>query len=142
MSLVRYEPWGLFSQVSQELGRQFHHAQHYKDASEKPRNWSPAVDIKESEQAYTLIADVPGVNPENIDVHMEDGVLSLRGERSQDEQKGYKHVERAHGRFYRRFTLPDTVDADNISAKFNNGVLEVTIPKQEKLQARKITVSH
>ena len=144
MSLIRYEPWSLLNQFSRELERQFNLApRHENDVATS--DWSPAVDIKETEKAYTLTADIPGVDPKDIDVHMEDGILTVKGERDlkrEEEKEGYKRVERVHGSFYRRFSLPESVDADNITAKCNNGVLEVTIPKLEKASARKITVSH
>ncbi len=144
MSLVRYEPWNLFNQFSKELDRRFQNDQeHYGDVATS--DWSPAVDIKENETAYTVVADIPGVDPKDIDVHMEDGVLTVKGERNlnrEEEKEGYKRVERVHGSFYRRFSLPETVDAEKISAKCKDGVLEVTIPKQEKSQPRKITVQH
>ena len=144
MSLVRYEPWSLLNQFSKELDRRFHNDQEqYGDVATS--DWSPAVDIKENETAYTVVADIPGVDPKDIDVHMEDGVLTVRGERNlnrEEEKEGYKRVERVHGSFYRRFSLPETVDADKISAKCKDGVLEVSIPKQEKSQPRKITVQH
>ncbi len=144
MSLVRYEPWNLLNQFSKELDRRFQHDQEsYGDVATS--DWSPAVDIKENETAYTVVADIPGVDPKDIDVHMEDGVLTVKGERNlnrEEEKEGYKRVERVHGSFYRRFSLPETVDPDKISAKSKDGVLEVTIPKQEKSQPRKITVQH
>jgi len=144
MSLVRYEPWNLFNQFSKELDRRFQNDQEH-DGDVATSDWSPAVDIKENETAYTVVADIPGVDPKDIDVHMEDGILTVKGERNlnrEEEKEGYKRVERVHGSFYRRFNLPETVDADKISAKCKDGVLEVTIPKQEKTQPRKITVQH
>jgi HSP20 family protein len=105
--------------------------------------WAPAVDIKEEDGAYVLHADLPGVDAKDIELHMENGVLTLRGERKSEitEKKGnYQRIERVTGSFYRRFTLPDTADAENISAKSVNGVLEVRIPKQEKVRPRRITV--
>jgi HSP20 family protein len=101
------------------------------------------VDIREDKDAYVLHADVPGVDPKDIEVHMENGVLTIRGERkseTKEERENYKRVERVRGTFYRRFTLPDTADADKISAKSVNGVLEVRIPKQETVQPRRISV--
>ncbi|MDH5396358.1 MAG: Hsp20/alpha crystallin family protein, partial [Gammaproteobacteria bacterium] len=92
---------------------------------------------------FILHADIPGVEPEKIDVHMEDGMLTIKGEReseSKEEGKNFKRVERHRGTFYRRFSLPDTANAEKISAKSKNGVLEITIPKQEKAQPRKIEV--
>jgi HSP20 family protein len=105
--------------------------------------WAPAVDIKEDDGAYVVHADVPGVDPKDINLNMENGVLTLRGERkseTKEEKQNYHRIERVHGTFYRRFTLPDTADSENISAKYNNGVLEVRIPKQEKVLPRRIEV--
>jgi HSP20 family protein len=90
-----------------------------------------------------LHADVPGVDPTDIELQMENGVLTLRGERKsevKEEKDNYHRVERVTGSFYRRFTLPDTADAENISAKSVNGVLEVRIPKQARVQPRRIEV--
>jgi HSP20 family protein len=93
--------------------------------------------------AYVVHADIPGVDPKNIELNMENGVLTLRGERKsevKEEKDNYHRIERITGSFYRRFTLPDTADSDNISAKYTNGVLEVRIPKQEKVLPRRIEV--
>ncbi len=108
-----------------------------------PAAWSPAVDIKEVEDAYVLSADMPGVDPKDIEVKMEKGVLTIKGERSTEaaeDRKRYARVERVNGSFYRQFSLPETVDEENISARSSNGVLQVLIPKQEKLKSRRITV--
>lgn len=146
MSLVRYQPWGLLNQLSREFDRGLPaFADRENDSSVATSDWNPAVDIKESEKAFHLVADIPGVDPKDIDIHMENGVLTIKGERefSKDEEKeGYKRVERSYGSFYRRFSMPETADAEKIAAKSHNGVLEITIPKQEKVQARKIEVQH
>jgi HSP20 family protein len=105
--------------------------------------WAPAVDVKEEHGAYVVRADVPGVDPKDIALDMENGVLTLRGERKsevKEEKENYHRIERVTGAFYRRFTLPDTADAESISAKYTNGVLEVRIPKQEKVLPRRIEV--
>jgi len=105
--------------------------------------WAPAVDIKEEDGAYLVHADVPGVDPKDIELNMENSVLTLRGERrleSAKDEGNYRRIERVTGTFYRRFTLPDTADAEHISAKYANGVLEVRIPKQEKALPRRIEV--
>jgi HSP20 family protein len=108
--------------------------------------WTPAVDIREDSGQFVLAADVPGVDPKDIEVTMENGVLTIKGERkleTQDEgDNGYRRVERVYGSFYRRFTLPDTADAEAISASGNHGVLEVVIPKRAALQPKRIAVSH
>lgn len=137
MSLIRYEPNNLLSQFHDEISRMF-------DARHNPvSEWAPAVDVKETEKTYIIHADVPGVKPENLDVTLEDGVLTIKGERhweEKQESESYKRVERARGTFYRRFALPDTADADSVTAKTTEGVLEIVIPKQEKVLPRKIKI--
>ncbi len=107
-------------------------------------DWVPAVDIKAAGNSYIIHADVPGIKPENIDVSLEDGVLTIRGERRFDGEEakdGYRHVERVRGTFYRRFTIPDMADQERVTARCNDGVLEVVIEKQEKALPRKIAVN-
>ena len=106
-------------------------------------DWTPAVDIRENDNAYVLTADLPGVEPENIDVTMEKGILTIRG--SRDEQKeeengGYQRYERVRGSFMRRFALPETANGEDIAAKTEHGVLHVTIPKHAEPRPRRITV--
>lgn len=146
MSLVRYEPWGLLNQLRGEMDRLFdNRLPRYGDDRDQlaTSDWVPAVDIREEENRYVIHADVPGVDPSDIDVNMEDGVLSIKGQRhseTMDEREGYKRVERVRGSFYRRFSLPDTADADAISAKCKDGVLEIVIPKQAKVLPKRIAV--
>jgi len=106
--------------------------------------WTPAVDIKEEEERYLITADIPGVKPEEIELTMEQGVLTIKGERKDEsatKAEGYRRVERAYGTFYRRFSLPDSADSESISATSNQGVLEVSIPKKPTLQPRRIAVN-
>ncbi|MDH5190847.1 MAG: Hsp20/alpha crystallin family protein, partial [Gammaproteobacteria bacterium] len=106
-------------------------------------DWAPAVDIKEEADRFVIHADIPGVDSKDIDIHMEDGILTIKGEREsekKEERDGYKRIERAFGTFYRRFSLPDTANPEKISAKNKNGVLEISIAKQEKGLARKIEI--
>ena len=107
-------------------------------------HWRPAVDIKEEADRFVIMADLPGVDPGDIEITMENGVLSIKGERKseiRDEKEGYKRVERVSGTFYRRFSLPDSADAERIAAKGKDGVLEVSLPKHEKVQPRRIAVN-
>ncbi len=146
MTLVRYEPWNLLSQFSRDMDRFYDPSGEGDETSSiATSDWIPAVDIKETDATFEINADIPGVDPEDIDVHMENGILSIKGERqseSKEEYDGYKRIERSRGSFYRRFSLPDTADADKITAKSNHGVLEITIPKQEQVQPRKISVEN
>lgn len=137
MAITRYEPWGLLSQLQRELERSG------AEGSTATAEWAPAVDIKEETDKFIIHADIPGVKPEEIDISMEDGVLTIKGEKKSEaktEKEGYKRVERTYGSFYRRFSLPDTANANAISAASRNGVLEVIIPKREAVQPKKINV--
>ncbi len=145
MNLTHYNPWSVFDQLQNEMNRMHNYKEKADDNSDVvTSDWMPAVDIKEEDNQYLLIADIPGVNPEDIDVHMENGILSIKGERNSElktEQEGFKRIERKHGVFYRRFTMPEGVNPDAIEAKCDHGVLTVSIPKQEAAKPRKITVS-
>jgi HSP20 family protein len=143
---IQRDPWNLVNQWRRDIDRVFGGLDDSVSASNEvtAAAWAPAVDIKEEDGAYVLHADVPGVDPKDIELDMENGVLTLRGERKSEtteDKDNYRRVERVTGRFYRRFMLPDTADAENISAKSLNGVLEVRIPKQAKVLPRRITVS-
>lgn len=135
MSITRYEPFGLLTQLQRELAR--------AEGSTATAEWSPSVDIKEEPDRFVIHADVPGVDPQDIDIHMENGQLTIKGEKKSEvttDEKGYKRIERTHGSFYRRFGLPDSAEADQISARSKHGVLEIIIPKRESVQPRKISV--
>ena len=146
MNITRFEPWNLFDVMQRDLDRLA--GRHMglvgrDDNGHSVADWVPAVDIIEEKDRFVLKADVPGVNPEDIDVNMENGVLSVSGQRheeSTEEAEGVKRLERLSGRFYRRFSLPESANAEGISAKSVNGILEVVIPKQPEVKARRITV--
>ncbi len=145
MSLVHYEPWTLLNQLQGEMGRMFDTRTRSGNDSNPnaSSDWVPAVDIREEDECYAIHADVPGVEAKDIEVNMEDGILSIRGERKFDKEEtreGYKRVERVRGSFYRRFSLPDSADSESISAKCKDGVLEIIIPKQVKVLPRRIEV--
>jgi HSP20 family protein len=142
MNVTRFEPWSLLSLMHRDLDRIA--GQHgTDDVGNSVADWVPAVDIVEEDESFLLKADLPGVRPDDIDVNMEDGVLSLSGERTHEtssDSGGLRRVERVSGKFYRRFSLPDTANAEEISARSANGILEIRIPKVPKTQARRITV--
>ena len=142
MSSIHYEPVNLFDQFNNEINRYFSRARPATTA--RKHDWVPAVDIHEEASRFVLTADVPGVGRENIDITLEDGVLTVKGERSVEQNatnEGYRRRERLHGTFLRQFTLPDTVDAEHINATVKEGVLVIDIPKLDKPQPRKITVN-
>ena len=105
--------------------------------------WAPRVDIKEEDGRFVIYADVPGVEPADIEIHMDKGILTIKGERktaSDEEGARFSRIERAQGVFHRRFSLPDSADADAIAASGRNGVLEISIPKKPETTPRRIQV--
>ena len=105
--------------------------------------WVPRVDIKEEPERFVILADLPGVDPAEIEVNMDNGMLSIRGERKPEdraENERYSRIERAHGVFYRRFALPESANPEGVGASGRNGVLEITIPKRPEMTPRRITV--
>ena len=143
MNLTRFEPWSIVDMLHRDLDRLA--ARHIPagDSDAVVTDWVPAVDIIEEKERFVLRADVPGVAPADIEVSMDAGILTVAGQRTQEarsDDAGLQRMERASGRFFRRFSLPDTADAENISAQCRNGILEVSIPKQPQVQARRIEV--
>ena len=105
--------------------------------------WAPRVDIKEEADRFVIFADIPGVDPKDIEVQMDKGILTLKGERSAEEGeegKDYSRRERAWGAFHRRFALPDSADPDGITASGRHGVLRIDIPKRPQATPRRIQV--
>ena len=142
LHLTRYQPWSLHRDVLNEFNRLFERAN--DESTSAVAEWAPSVDIDEHADKYVLHADVPGVDPAAIEITLEKGVLTLSGSREQAvEQKGIesRRVERLTGRFLRRFTLPESVDAENVKATGKHGVLEIVIPKREAAKPRKIAVN-
>lgn len=143
MNLVRFDPWSIFDQMQRELGRMPLRSYAHSGEEGAVSDWVPAVDIVEHKDRFVVRADLPGVDPGAIDVSMDGGILSISGERRAEERSavdGVQRYERFTGRFYRRFTLPETADAEGITARSSNGILEVAIPKRPEVQARRITV--
>lgn len=143
MNIARFEPWTFVDLLNRDP-RRSGAPRGIRSATISPTaDWVPAVDIIEENERFVLRADVPGVSPEDIDISMDKGVLTVSGERhalAADEDTGVQRIERATGRFLRRFTLPETADAEGVAAKCANGILEVSIPKTPEIQARRITV--
>lgn len=144
MSQLIYSPFGALDQLHRELNRVFEDDRSSGEpAFYESGNWIPQVDIKEDESAFHVSADVPGVDAKDVDITLDRDVLTIKGSRASDSEtssKGYKRRERVTGTFVRRFTLPESADGEAITAKMNNGVLEVVIPKGEKHRPRTITV--
>lgn len=145
MTLMRYEPWSMLNQLHNQLNRAFDREFDEASASSAATaDWIPPADVEEYKDRFVLKLDVPGVDVSAVDITLDQGVLSVSGERqrtAQAKEVERSRCERPHGRFHRRFTLPDTVDAAAVHAAGRNGIIEVTIPKQPKAQPRRIEVN-
>jgi HSP20 family protein len=138
MTLIRYQPWAFVSRFQREFDRALG-----ESADSASVSWIPHVDIREEEERFVVVADLPGVEGKDIEITAEKGVLTVKGERRSEKKTakdGFESVERATGTFLRRFTLPESADAEAIKATHVNGVLEVAIPKRPQEQPRRITV--
>lgn len=138
MTIVHYEPWTLVSRWQRHVDRVLGDS-----ADGASVSWIPHVDVREEAERFLVVADVPGVEGKEIEITADKGVLTIRGERRSENKSsadGYERVERASGTFLRRFTLPETADAEAIKATHANGVLEVSIPKRPQEQPRRIAV--
>lgn len=136
MALIRYQTVDPFQGFQDTMNR-------FLSEPSANRPWVPAVDIRETENELIVKADIPDMKFEDIDVRLENGTLTLRGERKFDEQKkegGWHRVERSYGSFERVFSLPDTVNPEGVQADYKNGALTVTLPKKEIAKPRQIKV--
>jgi HSP20 family protein len=152
MAIIRYSPGSIlnprnmFSNLQEEMNRLFDNrlTNVWDDESTSSLStWRPRVDIKENGNKYTVIADLPGIDPKDIKVSMENNTLIIQGERkseSEEQSSDYHRIERFSGTFYRQFTLPEAIEINKISAKSKNGVLELSIPKTEKSATKLISI--
>src|SRR3954452_13491985 len=148
MALIRWEPAREINSLQQEMNRLFNT---FFDSPAPAggngggvRRWIPAMDLVETDEHFVLRADLPGLSQGDVDLSLEDNVLTLSGERKaehEDRREGFFRMERATGSFSRSLTLPEGVDGDAISARFDKGVLEVQIPKPEQRKPRKLQIS-
>lgn len=140
MTVVRYQPWGFANRLQRDIHRLFGAPQ---TTAADSGAWLPPVDIHEENEQFLLHMDLPGVDPKAVQITSEQGVLTIRGQRTEsrpEARDGYRRIERITGEFQRRFSLPESADVGNIKAKALNGVLEVTIPKLAQVQPQRITV--
>ena len=150
MAIVRWEPFRDLVSIQGRMNRLFDEA--FRGATHPAGDeeewslgsWAPAVDIFEQDGNIVLKAELPGVDPKDVDVRVENNVLTLRGERKLDNEvkkESYHRVERAYGSFSRSFTLPSVVDTEKIKADYRDGVLRVNLPKREEARPKQISIS-
>ena len=136
----RNQAWGLLNQLNREINDLF--GEESGAVTSAGADWLPRADIKEDREHFVIEVDLPGVATDDIHVDMEEGVLTIQGERRREVPVGARYRgDRAYGRFLRRFSLPDTADGDKIRARSHHGVLEIVIPKQKQVQPRRIKVT-
>ncbi len=145
MNLVRWDPYRELEEMSTRLNRLFGRSAASSNGNEMmvQADWTPSVDISETEEEFHIKAELPGVKKENVKVTLENGILTLQGERAQErEEKGrkYHRIERSYGQFVRSFMLPDTVDDAKVKAEYRDGVLHLRLPKSERAKPKAIEV--
>ena len=136
MSLSQYDPLTNFRSFEDVVARMLNEPR-------GGRPWSPSVDIYETENDLVLKADLPDINPNDIEVRVENQTLTIKGERKFEQDsaiRGYHRIERPYGTFVRSFTVPATVDADKVAAEYKNGVLTVKLPKKETARPRQVKI--
>jgi HSP20 family protein len=139
--LTRWDPWRELARAQDEFGRLFDDRMNFR-AGESV-GWTPSVDIFEDEEGLTLSFELAGVEPKDVDIRFENGVLTLKGERKlerEEKKENYHRVERSYGSFTRSFSLPVSVDAEKIRAESKNGVLRVFLPKKSEAKPKSIQV--
>jgi len=146
MSIIRHSPWAARNDLQEfrQVFERFFNGEESDQSNVVTSQWVPRVDIKEEDKRFVILADIPGVDPQSIEINMDKGILSLRGERTaetKEEGTKFTRVERSHGVFYRRFALPDSADADGVTAHGKHGVLEISIPKKPETTPRRITIN-
>ena len=147
MTLVRWDPFRELEDVSDRLNQLFHRPTPARANGKETMvvaDWVPSVDVSETEGEYQIKAEIPDVKKEDVKVTLEDGVLTIQGERKQEKEvkgKRYHRVERSYGRFVRSFTLPDVIDEEKVKAEFKDGILNLALPKSEKAKPKAIEVT-
>jgi len=145
-SIVTQTPWSLVPRLQDDINRLFGYV-NQSDSSSATATWIPSVDIHEYTDRFELYVDLPGVDPKNVELTLQEGVLTLSGQRNDIHTQGngdapqYRRTEREVGRFHRRFVLPKTVDGDKVDATGRDGVLTVTVPKEAKALPRRIQIA-
>ncbi len=147
MSLVRYRnevsPWNALRELETHFNRMFND----ENGTTVPKDWIPAVDVSESDEAYIVDWDIPGMKREDITLEVFENTLMVRGERKaehedEDKKRGYHRVERSYGSFQRSIRIPGGFNPDEVTANFNDGVLRVTLPKTDEARPRQIPVNN
>jgi HSP20 family protein len=143
--ITRWEPFREFSTLQDRLNRLFQQSvSEGRDESLTTSSFAPAVDVYEDDHQVTLKIEVPGIDEKDIDVRLENNTLTVHGERKlekEEKEENYRRVERQYGSFTRSFTLPNTVDAEGVSAQYDKGVLKIKLAKKAEAKPKQIKIS-
>jgi HSP20 family protein len=143
-TLERFEPYRGATTLQEQINRLFNESFGRTAEEASITTWAPPVDIYETEQELVVKADLPEIDPKDLDIRVENNILTIRGERKfekKTEENNYLRVERAYGAFSRSFSLASTVNTEAIKAEYKNGVLTLTIPKREEAKPKQIKVN-
>lgn len=147
MAILRWQPFSTMA-AEREFDRLFRDSfttfGGEREAEPSTRPWAPAVDIFETENSIVLKAELPGIDPKDVEVRVEDNTLYLKGERKFEKEtkdENYHRVERSYGSFARSFSLPNSIDADKVAAEYKDGVLNLTLPKREEAKPKTIRIN-
>ena len=142
--LTRFEPYREFATLQDRLNRLFQSSFGESQDSLTTSSFSPAVDVYEDEHAVNLKIEVPGIEEKDLDIRVENNTLTVHGERKfekEEKEENFRRVERQYGSFTRSFTLPQTVDSENVSANYDKGVLKISLPKKAEAKPKQIKVN-
>ena len=143
MVVTRWDPFRELATLQNRVNTLFQDYNRGQDELTTTSSFVPAVDVYEDEHKVTLKLEIPGINQEDVDIRLENNTLTVRGERKfekEEKEENFHRIERSYGRFTRSFTLPSSVDPENVNAEFENGVLKVAIPKREEWKSRQIKI--
>ncbi len=141
MAILKWDPFKELEALQERIDKLFEESMRGRELA--PAAWTPAVDIYETDDAIILEAELPGMNEKDIEVKIEDNVLTIRGERKFEEERkeeNYYRMERFYGTFQRSFTLPPNVDTEKVKAEYKKGILKVTLPKKEQAKPKQIKI--
>ena len=143
MNMIRFRPTRDMMTLQQEMNRLFNETLQREETQEQQVQWAPRVDVAESQNDIVVQVEVPGMRREEINLTIEDNVLTLSGEKKQEALEGYRYhrAERTQGRFRRTFSLPASIDTAKVKAVYKDGLLAITLPKVEAHRPKEITVS-
>src|SRR5262245_6665706 len=143
MALVRYDPIRELDSFQSQMNRLFDSFFSVGEGNGRGQRWIPAMDLVESDDSIVLRADLPGMSEDDVEIEIKDGVLTVSGEREAEEEaktEGFHRIERSYGSFSRSLALPRGTDAEKVDAKFDNGVLEVRIPKPQESKPTRVEI--